>query len=249
MENRIGKADAAVSVAHLCKSYGSGELRAEVLRGLDFELPRGAFEAVMGASGCGKSTLLHAIAGLVPVDAGSVAVGGRCVSAMSDAAATRFRRRHVGVVFQSFNLVESLDVAANIALPVALDGARPDGRRLAALLARLGLEGKARRLPQALSGGERQRVAIARAVFARPDVILADEPTGNLDAASSRSICDLLREMHREEGASILLVTHDPVVAATADRVHLLRDGVVGESFDTGHDSSTVAARYLESCR
>ena len=165
----------AVRATALRKSFGSGDARAEVLRGLDLTLAPGAFEAVMGASGSGKSTLLHLLAGLLAPDSGRVEVGGTDVTAMSDAAATRFRRRHVGVVFQSFNLVETLDVAENVALPVRLDRGRPDAARLAALLARLGLAGKERRRPSELSGGERQRVAVARALFAQPDVVLADE--------------------------------------------------------------------------
>ena len=236
----------AVRATALRKSFGSGDARAEVLRGLDLTLAPGAFEAVMGASGSGKSTLLHLLAGLLAPDSGRVEVGGTDVTAMSDAAATRFRRRHVGVVFQSFNLVETLDVAENVALPVRLDRGRPDAARLAALLARLGLAGKERRRPSELSGGERQRVAVARALFAQPDVVLADEPTGNLDISAARGICALLRELHAAERSAILLVTPDPVVAAAADRVHFLLDGVVAASFDTGHDPVAISARYLE---
>lgn len=236
----------AVRVAAVSKGYGKGAARAEVLRSLSLELPKGAFAAVMGASGCGKSTLLHVVAGLVAPDSGKVEIGGRDVTAMSDGEATRFRRRHVGVVFQSFNLVESLDVAENVELPVRLDHARPDAERLDALLRRLGLADKRRRRPRELSGGERQRVAIARALFAKPDVVLADEPTGNLDVAAAHGICALLRELHREEHCSILLVTHDPVVAACAGMVHFLRDGAVAASFAPGGDPGAVSARYLE---
>ncbi len=240
----------AVRATALVKSFGTGQNRVRVLESLDFTLSGGAFEAVMGASGSGKSTLLHLIAGLEEPDSGSVFVGGREISAMGDGAATRFRRRHVGVVFQNFNLVDSLDVAENVVLPVRLDGDRPDAARLAALLSRLGLPGKEKRRPSQLSGGERQRVAVARALFAEPDVLLADEPTGNLDAVASRSLCELLRELHEgERKTAILLVTHDPVVAATADRVHLLRDGAIAASIDTRHDPAAVAARYLELCR
>ncbi|MBR1836855.1 MAG: ABC transporter ATP-binding protein [Kiritimatiellae bacterium] len=237
----------AAEAAGLCKAFGSGSSRTEVFKDFSFSLPRGAFEAVMGASGSGKSTLLHLLSGFVSADSGTVRVGGQDVTAMSDAAATRFRRRHVGMVFQSYNLVETIDVADNVALPVRLDRRKPDMRRLAALLDKLGLAGKERRLPHELSGGERQRVAIARALFAGPDVVFADEPTGNLDAAATRKICDMLRLMHEDGGrTAILLVTHDPVVAAAADRVHVLRDGVVAESFDTRHDPVLVASRYME---
>lgn len=240
----------AVRATALCKAFGSGQTRAKVLENLDLELPRGAFEAVMGASGSGKSTLLHAVAGLVVPDSGSVFVGGAEVSRMGDGEATRFRRRHVGVVFQGYNLVESLSVAENVALPLRLRHAKADPGRLSALLARLGLQGKEKRRPLELSGGERQRVAIARALFAEPDVVLADEPTGNLDAAAARSTCELLREIHESDRrVSILLVTHDPVVAAAADRVNLLSGGRIAASFDTGHDPALVSARYLETVR
>ncbi len=240
----------AVVATAIRKSFGSGNAFAEVLSGLDFTLPRGAFEAVMGASGSGKSTLLHILAGLVAPDSGSVCVGGSEITKMGDGEATRFRRRHVGVVFQSFNLVNSLTVSENITLPVRLDHRRPDSTRLSALVSRLGLAGLEKRHPAQLSGGERQRVAFARAMFAGPDIILADEPTGNLDAAAARSICSLLREIHEGESqVSILLVTHDPIVAAAADRVHLLRGGVVSSSFDTRHDPAVVSTRYLETVK
>ena len=152
----------------------------------------------------------------------------------------------MGVVFQSFNLIDSLTVAENVALPVRLDRARPDAARLAALLAKLGLADKAARRPTELSGGERQRVAIARALFAEPEVILADEPTGNLDLPAAHGICDLLRSLHGSEKSAILLVTHDPVVAAAATRVHFLRGGAIADSFATDGDPAKVSARYLE---
>ena len=239
----------AVRATGLRKSFGTGDARAEVLRGLNLELRPGAFEAVMGASGSGKSTLLHLLAGLLAPDAGRIEIGGRDLTAMGDGAATRFRRRRIGVVFQSFNLIDTLTVSENVVLPVRLAHARPDAARLASLLSRLGLSGKERRRPAELSGGERQRVAIARALFAEPDVVLADEPTGNLDVAAARGLCDLLRELHGAERSAVLLVTHDPVVAAAADRVHFLKAGVVADSFDTGHDPAEISRRYLETYR
>ena len=246
MNDSTSSTPPAVRATALGKSFGSGEARAEVLRGLSFELAPGAFEAVMGASGSGKSTLLHLLAGLLAPDTGRVEIGGADLTAMSDGAATRFRRRHVGVVFQSFHLVETLDVAENVALPVRLGHGRPDEARLAALLARLGLSGKERRRPAELSGGERQRVAIARALFAEPDVILADEPTGNLDMAASREFCALLKELNAGEKSAILLVTHDPVVAAVASKVHFLKVGRIAASCETGGDAEKVARKYLE---
>ena len=233
----------ALKATGLKKSYGGRE----VLKGLDLSVGEGNFEALMGPSGSGKSTFLHVAAGLLTADAGTVEIGGTVVTALGDGAAAKFRRRHVGVVFQSFNLVDTLDVAANIELPVRLDHGRPDAARLAALVAKLGLDGKEARLPDALSGGERQRVAIARALYAEPDVILADEPTGNLDVAAARSLCDILQTIHRDEKSAILLVTHDPVVAAVADRVHFLKNGKIVASHDTpGHDPAEISRLYLE---
>ena len=214
----------SLQAENVCAAYGKGAARVEVLKGFSLTLQAGEFVALMGPSGSGKSTFLHLAAGLLLPESGTIAVGGQDVTAMGDAAATRFRRRHEGVVFQAFNLLETLTVRENVALPVRLDHGRPDAARVAELVGKLGLAGKEDRLPSELSGGERQRVAIARALYAKPDVILADEPTGNLDAKSSHAICDLLRDLNRTERSAILLVTHDPVVAAAATRVCFLRD-------------------------
>ncbi len=237
----------ALKATGLCRAYGTGKLKTQVLDGFDLTLAPGAFEVLMGPSGSGKSTFLHVAAGLLAADAGTVEIGGTVVTALGDGAAAKFRRRHVGVVFQSFNLVDTLDVAANIELPVRLDHGKPDAARLAALIAKLNLAGLEARLPDELSGGERQRVAIARALYMEPDVILADEPTGNLDVAAAKSFCDLLRAVHADERSAILLVTHDPVVAAAADRVHFLKNGKIAASHDTpGHDPAEISRLYLE---
>jgi len=182
---------------------------------------------------------------LVP-DAGTICVGGEDVTAMGDAAASRFRRRHEGVVFQSFNLLETMTVAENIVLPAKLDRAKADAARVAELVSKLGLAGCENRRPAELSGGERQRVAIARALYAKPDVVLADEPTGNLDAKAAHAICELLKELNGTERSAILLVTHDPVVAAAATRVCFLRDGAIAACFETRHDAAEISRRYLE---
>ena len=220
-----------------------------MLKDFALTLASGAFEVLMGPSGSGKSTFLHLAAGLLVPEAGTIEVGGRDVTAMGDAAAAKFRRRHVGIVFQAFNLVDTLTVAENVALPLKLDHVKPDADRLRTLLVRLGLEGRADRHPDALSGGERQRVAFARALFSEPDVILADEPTGNLDVAAAHGICDMLKRISAEEGRAILLVTHDPVVAAAAARVHFLRDGRIVASHETDHDPALVSRLYLETYR
>jgi len=233
----------AVSVHH---SYGDGASRTDVLRGFSLSLAPGAFEALMGPSGSGKSTFLHLAGGLILPDSGRIEVGGQDVTAMSDSAAARFRRRHVGLVFQDFNLLDELTVADNVALPARLSHLRPDEARLSSLLERLGLSSKARQRPTALSGGERQRVAIARALFSEPDVVLADEPTGNLDISSARSICSLLKELNAVEKSAILLVTHDPMVAAAAAKVHFLKEGRIAASFDTSNDPELISRRYVE---
>ncbi len=239
----------ALKATGVCRAYGKGALKVDVLRDFDLTIDAGAFVALMGPSGSGKSTFLHLAAGLLAADAGTICVDGEDVTKMSDAAATRFRRRHAGVVFQDFNLVDTLTVAENIVLPVALDGARADGVRLTALLGKLGLAGKEHRKPGELSGGERQRVAIARALFAEPAVVLADEPTGNLDAAASRGICDLLKDLNKTEKSAILLVTHDPVVAACASEVCFLKDGRIAARHATAGDPARVSELYLETCK
>ena len=217
--------------------------------GFSLDLAPGAFEVLMGPSGSGKSTFLHLAAGLLLPDSGKISIGGADITAMSDSAAAKYRRRHVGVVFQGFNLLDELTVAENIVLPVKLDHGTPDPSRLASLVEKLGLSGKEGRHPGELSGGERQRVAIARALFAEPDVILADEPTGNLDVNTAKGICELLQSLNKDEKSAILLVTHDPVVAAYATKAHFLKGGRIAASFDTNRDPETISKKYLETYR
>jgi putative ABC transport system ATP-binding protein len=232
----------ALKARDVCRAYG----RQRVLNGLSLDLAAGEFAALMGPSGSGKSTFLHVAAGLLRADAGSVEIAGVDVVRLGDTAATKFRRRSVGVVFQSFNLLETLSVADNIVLPLQLDRRPVDAERLAALVTRLGLSGLERRHPSELSGGERQRVAVARALIASPAVVLADEPTGNLDVASAHALCAELKELNETEKSAILLVTHDPVVAAAAQRVHFLKEGRVVASCATKNDPAEISARYLE---
>ena len=232
----------------VCRSYG----REKVLDGFSLTVGAGQIEALMGPSGSGKSTFLHIAAGLLAADSGTVTIGGTEVTSLSDSAAARFRRRHVGVVFQDFNLLPGRTVRENILLPLKLDGAEKEGGvedRLAHLADALALGGALDKSPDELSGGERQRVAIARALVARPDIVLADEPTGNLDMENSHAICRLLREMNESEGTAMLVVTHDPVVAACARKVHLMKDGRIAASHDTNGDASRVARLYLEMYR
>lgn len=235
----------ALEVSKLSKTFGKDATRVSVLDKVDLSLACGVFDAVMGPSGSGKSTLLHVLAGLITADAGEIRVGGVSITSMRDDEITRFRRRRIGLIFQDFNLIPTLTAEENIALPLLLDRSRPDPETIDALLAKLGLTGRRTHVPHKLSGGERQRVAIARALVTKPAIVLADEPTGNLDSPAGQAFCDLLRAMNEQEGCTILMVSHDPVVAATAQRVHLLKDGHFVDCFDTNHDAARVASRYL----
>ena len=235
----------ALKASGVCRSYGSQR----VLDSFDLTLAKGEFAALMGPSGSGKSTFLHLAAGLLDADSGSIEIGGEDILKMGDAAATKFRRRRIGVVFQAYNLLETLNVEENIALTAKLDLKRVDKARLADLIEKHGLGGCEKKFPSQLSGGERQRVAIARALYSDPEVILADEPTGNLDVEQSKVICALLKELNLKEKCSILLVTHDPVVAAAAGKVHFLKDGRIGASFSVSKGASEISERYLETYR
>ncbi len=235
----------ALKAEGVCRKYGTQE----VLKDFSLTVERGSFEALMGPSGSGKSTFLHVAAGLLSADVGSVVIGGHDVVAMSDSAATKFRRQHIGVIFQAFNLLTEKTVRENIVMPLLLDG-KKDAPRLDALLETLGLTSVAEKKPEALSGGEQQRVAIARALVAEPDIILADEPTGNLDAQNAKTICETLKAVNAsEKKTAILIVTHDPVVAACAQKVHFLKDGKVVATVETEGDAALISRKYLETYR
>lgn len=235
----------ALKATGVCRTYG----RQQVLKDFDLTLESGSFEALMGPSGAGKSTFLHLAAGLLTANAGSILIGGRDVVQMSEREATIFRRRHIGVVFQQFNLLNERTVEENILLPVRLDHGRVDLERFGRIVERLGFADKLTRHPEELSGGEQQRVAIARAVMIAPDIILADEPTGNLDATAARGICTLMGELNESEKSTILIVTHDPVVAACATRVHFIKDGRIAASCPTESSPEVVSRHYLETYR
>jgi putative ABC transport system ATP-binding protein len=213
----------------LHKQYTLGEHSVKALDGVDFQVERGEFVAIMGPSGSGKSTLLHLLGGLDHPSNGSVILAGKPLSGISDNEATLARRHHIGFIFQFFNLVPTLDAEENILLPVIIDGKDPKdyGERLDSLLELVGLQNRRHHRPDQLSGGEQQRVAIARALITRPAVVLADEPTGNLDSKSGKVIMELLRKSCDEMGQSIVEVTHDARAAAYADRVIFLRDGQI----------------------
>jgi len=221
--------------------YGVGPSAVRALRGLSLRVPRGQFAIVRGKSGSGKTTLLHVLAGLRRPTAGRVSIGGTEVQRLSESDSARFRRRHVGLVYQFFNLVPTLSVEHNIALPLLMDGqsiARVRGR-VASLMERLGIGGFGARETTQLSGGQMQRVAIARAIVAEPLLVLADEPTGNLDSETGRAVLTLFRELCDERGVTFVVMTHDAEAASWADRAIELRDGAIDA--DTGVESLRAA--------
>ena len=222
-------AEPAVSLRDVHRTYGRGPAAVRALDGVDLDLLAGTFTAVMGRSGSGKSTLLQCAAGLDRPTAGTVRLAGTDLAELSETQLTKLRRTRVGFVFQAFNLVSALTVRENVLLPSRLAGSRVDRRRLAEVVARVGLEGQLRHRPAQLSGGEQQRVAIARALSARPAVIFCDEPTGALDSGTAAQVLGLLREAVDRDGATVVMVTHDPVAASYADRVLLLADGRIAD--------------------
>ena len=207
------------------KVYGTGEARVRALDGVDLDVEQGEFVAVVGTSGSGKSTLLHMLGGLDRPTAGTVTVDGRDIFALSDEALTVFRRRKIGFVFQAYNLVPVLSVWENIVLPVQLDGRRPDKAYLAQVVEALGLAEKLDRLPGQLSGGQQQRVAIARALAAQPAILLADEPTGNLDSKTSQDVLGLMKVTGRRFAQTMVMITHNEEIAQLADRIVRIEDG------------------------
>jgi len=233
-------------VAELSKSYGTGGPRVTALDGVSLEFHRGEFTAIMGPSGSGKSTLMHIMAGLDTPTSGRVWIGDREITGLHDTELTLIRRRRVGFVFQSFNLVPTLDVEANIRFPFELDGRRPDAgeqERIDGLIDSLGLRSRLRHRPAELSGGQQQRVAIARALSSRPALVFADEPTGSLDSRTGREVLALLATAARDYGQGIVMVTHDPIAASHADRVVFINDGRIVD--DRGRMSAGEASEFV----
>lgn len=216
-----------ISVTRLKRSFKSGSEDIAVLKDISLTVDRGEFVAVMGASGSGKSTLLNVLGGLLPPDAGTVTVDGLDLGSMSDAALTVYRRDRVGFIFQMFNLVGTLNVEENILLPSLAGGRKVAPSALDSMIEKVGLLHRRHAMPDTLSGGEQQRVAIARALVSGPALVLADEPTGNLDSENTRLMGDLFRDLHRTQGCAFVLVTHAPDVAMWADRVVVLKDGLI----------------------
>ena len=234
------------------KSYRLGDRKVEALRGVSLTVDRPGFFAIMGASGSGESTLLHLLAALDKPDRGEVVVSGHRLHTMSERELTRFRQKHIGIVFQQFNLIPTLTAIENVQLPGMLAGEDQAflERRATELLGVLGLADRAHHRPDALSGGEQQRVAIARALLFSPRVLLADEPTGNLDSVSSGKLWNLLGEIAAQQHLTVLMVTHEPAAAANCERIFVLRDGAITGQIDTeGLDAAGVASVYQQLVR
>ena len=231
------------------KGYALGDRVVQALRGVDLEIPGSGFFAIMGRSGSGKSTLLHLLAALDRPDKGEIHIGGTRIDQMNEASATTFRRERIGIVFQQFNLIPTLTARENVELPglLAGKGGKWLGERSGELLERLGIAERSHHRPEAMSGGEQQRVAIARALLFSPAVLLADEPTGALDSASSEKLWALLAEVAASHETTVVMVTHEPAAAAHCQRVYLVRDGRIQGTIETeGLDAAGVAARYQE---
>jgi putative ABC transport system ATP-binding protein len=239
------RVDSAVRLIHLTKTYPNAPAEVAALQGISLTIRPGAFTAIMGPSGSGKSTFLNLAAGLDAPTSGQVVIGDTDITELSADAVTRFRRRHIGFVFQAYNLIGHLTVGENIQLPLLLDGRRPDEQWQRALIESVGLGGMTDRLPSELSGGQAQRVAIARALITRPTVVFADEPTGALDRRTGDQVLGVLRDAAQRFAQTLVLVTHDPHVAATADDVLFLADGrLAGEL--VAPTTSQIAARLVE---
>ncbi len=216
-----------LETTNLKKVYGTGETAVHALRGVNFKVERGEFVAIVGTSGSGKSTLLHMLGGLDRPTAGEVTVDGKSIFSLKDEALTIFRRRKIGFIFQNYNLVPVLNVYENIVLPIQLDGNEPDEHYVKQIITTLGIDGKLNNLPNTLSGGQQQRVAIARALAAKPAIVLADEPTGNLDSRTSQDVMGLLKITSQKFQQTIVMITHNEEIAQLADRIIRIEDGCI----------------------
>lgn len=216
-----------LEVKNICKTYGSGETAVKALRNVSFSVPKGEYVAIVGESGSGKSTLLNMIGALDMPTSGKVLIDGKDIFSMNDRKLTVFRRRNIGFIFQAFNLIPELTVEQNMIFPLLLDYQKPDKRYLEELLTVLNLKDRRNHLPSQLSGGQQQRVAIGRALITRPSLILADEPTGNLDSQNSSEVIALLKETSKKYEQTIIMITHNRSIAQTADRVLQVSDGTL----------------------
>lgn len=216
-----------LEVKNLSKNYGKGDTLVKALDNVSFSVDQGEFVAIIGPSGSGKSTLLHILGGVDTPTSGSVIIGDTNIAKLDETALAIFRRRQIGLVYQFYNLIPILTVEENLTLPLLLDGRKPDKKAIDSLVKRLGLEQRLNHLPNQLSGGQQQRVSIGRALVNNPALMLADEPTGNLDSANSKEIISLLRQFNRDNNQTVIIITHDEKIAMSADRVISIEDGKI----------------------
>ena len=214
-----------LEIKNLCKVYGEGETRVDALKNISFDVDQGEFVAVVGPSGSGKSTLLHILGGVDVPTSGVVRIAGTDIGKLDENKLAIFRRRQIGLIYQFYNLIPILNVEENLTLPILLDGKKPDQKLLLDLVEKLGLSERRSHLPNQLSGGQQQRVSIGRALMNHPALLLADEPTGNLDTENSKEIIALLRKFNRENNQTVIIITHDERIALAADRVITIEDG------------------------
>ena len=216
-----------LEIKNLCKEYGKGETKVDALKDVSFEVEQGEFVAIVGPSGSGKSTLLHILGGVDTPTSGEVIISGTDIGKLNENNLAIFRRRQIGLIYQFYNLIPILNVEENMTLPILLDGKKPDKKLLKDLVEKLGLNDRLKHLPNQLSGGQQQRVSIGRALINHPALLLADEPTGNLDSKNSKEIISLLRKFNRENNQTVIIITHDERIALSADRVITIEDGQI----------------------
>jgi putative ABC transport system ATP-binding protein len=231
-----------VTANDLARRFGEGETAVDALRGVSLDVRPGELVAVMGPSGSGKSTLMHILAALDAPTSGSVSIAGQDVGSLSDTEVTLLRRKHIGFVFQFFNLLPMLSAEENVVLPLSIAGAKPDKDFFDDLITRVGLADRRKHRPAELSGGQQQRVAIARSLVSRPTVVFADEPTGNLDSHTGQEILALVRSATEEYGQTTVMVTHDPAAATIADRILFLADGLIADELARSEPAEIMAA-------
>lgn len=216
-----------LEIVNLCKTYGKGETKVDALKNVSFDVDQGEFVAIVGPSGSGKSTLMHILGGVDVPTSGQVVISGTDISGLDESNLAIFRRRQIGLIYQFYNLIPILNVEENMTLPILLDGKKPDKKLLNELVEKLGLTERLKHLPNQLSGGQQQRVSIGRALMNHPALLLADEPTGNLDSENSKEIISLLRKFNKEYNQTVIIITHDERIALSADRVITIEDGQI----------------------
>lgn len=216
-----------LEIRNLCKVYGKGETEVHALKNVSFDIEQGEFVAIVGPSGSGKSTLMHILGGVDVPTSGTVNISGTDISGLDETKLAIFRRRHIGLIYQFYNLIPILNVEENMTLPILLDKKKPDRKLLLELVEKLGLADRLKHLPNQLSGGQQQRVSIGRALMNHPALLLADEPTGNLDSKNSKEIIALLRKFNKEYNQTVIIITHDDRIALSADRVITIEDGQI----------------------